>query len=182
MDSFSLGKSVGVLTGIIVGLIICVILFKFMNKDKKIMTKYDERQKAVRGKGYMYGFWGSMGAAAIVMCLDVGGISFANRFSTDFFIIFVGILVQVSYCIWNDGYFGVNNDKKRLYIISIAAAICNLLAVIGNIKGGTFIVDGVLSDSATNLMCFILFIVIGIELMIKDSVDKRSETVEESED
>ncbi len=182
MNSIGLAKSAGVLTGIIIGAIICVILFRFMNRDKKILTKYDERQKAVRGTGYMYGFWGSMGAAALVMCLDVGGISFANRFSTDFFIIFVGILIQVSYCIWNDGYFGVDTDKKRLYIISIVAALCNLLGVIGNIKGGTFIVDGVLSDSATNLMCVILFLVIGIELMIKDSVDKRSETVEESED
>ena len=182
MDSYSIGKSVGIATGIIFGLLVCVILFKFMNRDKSIKTKYDERQEAVRGRGYMYGFWGCMIGAALVMIADCGGFAIANRFVMDFFIVFVGMIVQVTYCIWNDGYYGINTNKKRFYIISIAASLCNLLAVVGNIKGGQFIIEGVIQDAGVNLMCVILFLVIGVELIIKDMIDKNRDTVAESEE
>ena len=88
MDSYSIGKATGLAFGIAVGLLICVILFRYMNRDKKLRTKYDERQEAVRGKGYTFGFWGCMAGAALVMILDCGGFEIANRFVMDFFIIF----------------------------------------------------------------------------------------------
>lgn len=171
MSGFAVGRSVGVASGIIVGLIICIFLIKYMNRDNKLKTEYDERQEAVRGKGYTFGFWGCMAGAALVMILDCGGFEIANRFVMDFFIIFVGLIVQVTYCIWNDGYYGINTNRKRFYIISIIAALCNLLSVIGNIKGGSFIVDGVLQDSGVNFLIVVLFIVIGVELIIKERID-----------
>ena len=171
MSGFAVGRSVGVASGIIVGLIICIFLIKYMNRDKKLKTEYDERQEAVRGKGYTFGFWGCMAGAALVMILDCGGFEIANRFVMDFFIIFVGLIVQVTYCIWNDGYYGINTNRKRFYIISIIAALCNLLSVIGNIKGGSFIADGVLQDSGVNFLIVVLFIVIGVELIIKERID-----------
>ncbi|MCR5673812.1 MAG: hypothetical protein K6F87_08895 [Lachnospiraceae bacterium] len=182
MDSYGFGKSVGIATGIIFGLLICLILFRFINRDKKFKTKYDERQEAVRGTGYMYGFWGCMIGAALVIIADCGGLAIANRLVMDFFIVFIGIIVQVTYCIWNDGYYGINTNKKRFYIICIAAALCNLLAVVGNIKGGQFIIEGVMQDAGVNLLCVILFLVIGIELIIKDIMDKKQDTVAESEE
>ena len=171
MSEFAVGRSVGVASGIIVGLIICIFLIKYMNRDNKLKTEYDERQEAVRGKGYTFGFWGCMAGAALVMILDCGGFEIANRFVMDFFIIFVGLIVQVTYCIWNDGYYGINTNRKRFYIISIIAALCNLLSVIGNIKGGSFIVYGVLQDSGVNFLIVVLFIVIGVELIIKERID-----------
>lgn len=171
MSGFAVGRSVGVASGIIVGLIICIFLIKYMNRDNKLKTEYDERQEAVRGKGYTFGFWGCMAGAALVMILDCGGFEIANRFVMDFFIIFVGLIVQVTYCIWNDGYYGINTNRKRFYIISIIAVLLNLLSVIGNIKGGSFIVDGVLQDSGVNFLIVVLFIVIGVELIIKERID-----------
>ena len=114
-----------------VGLLLCVILFKFMNKDRKIVTKYDERQIIARGKAYM---------------------------------------------------FGINNNKKRFAIICIAAAICNLLGVIGPIVGGEFIKDGMISDSGTNLLCFILMVTVGVELFIKSRRENAEEAPDESGD
>ena len=171
MSEFAVGRSVGVASGIIVGLIICIFFIKYMNRDNKLKTEYDERQEAVRGKGYTFGFWGCMAGAALVMILDCGGFEIANRFVMDFFIIFVGLIVQVTYCIWNDGYYGINTNRKRFYRISIIAALCNLLSVIGNIKGGSFIADGVLQDSGVNFLIVVLFIVIGVELIIKERID-----------
>ncbi len=182
MEKAGIFRASGLTAGLVVGLIICVFLFKYMNKDKKILTKYDERQEMARGRAYKYGFWATMAAAAVVMITDVAGISLASSFTKYFFIVFVGILVQISYSIWNDAYLGVNTNKKRLMIICILAGLFNLLGVIGSIKGGQFIVDGVVSDFGSNLMCCILLMLAGIELLIKDRLDKKHEAVEESGD
>ncbi len=182
MESLNIFKASGVVCGVIVGLIICVVLFKFMNRDKKIFTKYDERQTVARGKAYMYGFWATMIAVLIIIVLDTANITVANRFTTDFFAVFVGIIVQVTYSIWNDAYYGINTNKKRFIIVSIAAGLFNLLPVIGSIRGGNFIENGVVSDFGTNLLVCLLLIVIGVELFIKDRIDSSKVSVEESED
>ena len=49
-------------------------------------------------------------------------------------------------------------------------------------REGIFIVNGVMSDSAVNLMCVILFLIVAAELIIKDIADKKQEAVEERED
>lgn len=182
MDAYSAGKAVGIVTGIIAGLIICVILFRYINKDKKIFTKYDERQQMARGRAYMYGFWAVMIATAAVICIEIAGITLASRFTTGFFVIFVGIMVQVSYSIFNDAYYGINTNKKRFAVICILAGLANLLGVVGNIKGGSFIVDGVLQDSGTNLMCVIMLFAIAVELFIKERIDLGKTAEEESGD
>lgn len=171
MDSYSIGKASGIAFGIIVGLLICVIVFRYVNRDKKLKTHYDERQEAVRGRAYMYGFWGCVIGAAIVICIDTAGIVFANRLTMDFLVIFIGILVQVTYSIWNDGYYGLNTNRKRFYAICIIAGLVNLLVVIANIVNGTFIENMVLSDSAVNLLIVILFLIVAAELIIKDRLD-----------
>ncbi len=181
MDKLNVFKSTGVAAGIIVGLVICVVLFKFMNSDSRIATRYDERQKAVRGKAYMYGFWGCVIAAAAVMVFDIGGFAVAGRFATDFFIIFVGIAVQVAYSVWNDSYYGLNTNKKRFFIVCIVAVALNLFTVIMNIRMGTFIENGMIGDSAVNLMCVILFALIGVEVAVKSIIDGRSESEESGE-
>ncbi|MCR5422001.1 MAG: hypothetical protein K6E98_13460 [Lachnospiraceae bacterium] len=181
MEGTSIYRGAGVATGLLIGFIICIILFRFINKDKNLSTKYDERQKTVRGKAYMYGFWGAMIAAILVMILDSAGIMIASRLTTDFFVIFIGTFIQVTYSIWNDGYYGINTNKKRFYIVSLCAGIANLLSVIANIKDGRFIDNGVISDAGINLLCVILFLMIAAELIIKDRMDEKV-SAEESED
>ncbi len=182
MDRTGLFKSSGIAIGIMIGLVLCVILFKYMNKDRKIMTKYDERQIIARGKAYMYGFWAMIIAATAVMLLDMAGIVIASSLTKYFFILFVGMIAQITYSIKHDAYFGINNNKKRFAIICIAAAICNLLGVIGPIVGGEFIKDGMISDSGTNLLCFILMVTVGVELFIKSRKENAENASEESGD
>ncbi len=182
MDKLGIFKASVIAFGIIVGLIICIFLFRYMNRDKKVITKYDERQEMARGKAYKYGFWASMIAAAVVMTLDIAGIEVASSFTKYFFIMFVGILVQVTISILNDAYYGINTNKKRLIVICIVAGIINLFSVVANILGGMFIVDGIVSDSGANALCCILMLYAGILLIIKDMKDRNSGSLEESED
>ncbi len=182
MDKLGIFKASGITAGIIVGLIICIFLFRYMNKDKKVMTKYDERQEMARGKAYKYGFWASMIAAAFVMLLDISMITLASSFTKYFFIMFVGIIAQVTYSIWNDAYYGINTNKKRLIVICIVAGISNLLNVVATIMGGQFIVDGIVSDAGANALCCILLLYAGVLLIIKDRKDGNSAEIEKSED
>ncbi len=182
MDKLGIFKASGITAGIIVGLIICIFLFRYMNKDKKVMTKYDERQEMARGKAYKYGFWASMIAAAFVMLLDISMITLASSFTKYFFIMFVGIIAQVTYSIWNDAYYGINTNKKRLIVICIVAGIINLLNVVATIMSGQFIVDGIVSDAGANALCCILLLYAGALLIIKDRKDGSSAEIEESED
>ena len=182
MDRTGIFKSSGIAIGIFVGLVICVILFRYMNKDKKILTKYDERQIVARGKAYMYGFWAIVIAATIVMLLDMAGIVIASSLTKYFFILFVGMIAQITYSIWHDAYYGINTNRKRFAVICIVAAICNLLGAIGPMIGGEFIKDGVVSDSGTNLLCFILMVTVGVELFIKSRKENTENGSEESGD
>ena len=67
-------------------------------------------------------------------------------------------------------------------IVCIIAGLCNLLGVIGSIKGGNFIEDGILTDAGTNLLCVILMFTVAVELLIKDRIDSKKSIEEDSED
>ena len=47
-EKYELGRSVGLAIGVAVGLIIALILMRYMNKDHKVRTEYDEMQKNIR--------------------------------------------------------------------------------------------------------------------------------------
>ena len=40
----------GIPVGIAVGIILVVIILRYINRNKKITTEYDERQKQIRGE------------------------------------------------------------------------------------------------------------------------------------
>ena len=50
-EKVQLGRSVGLAVGVLVGLVIAVILLRYMNRDHKVRTEYDEMQKAIRNRG-----------------------------------------------------------------------------------------------------------------------------------
>ncbi len=182
MEAYNVGRATGLVFGIIVGLVICVFVFRYMNKDKKVVTKYDERQELARGRAYKYGFWASMAAAVVVMFLEMIQLTVATSFTKYFFIMFVGIMVQVGYSIWNDAYYGINTNKSRLTVVCLIAGLCNLVGVIGSIAGKQFIVDGVVTDSGANALCCIMMIYAAVMLFVKSRKDKRGGSIEESED
>ncbi len=181
MEAYSVGKAVGLAAGLLVGVIVSIFAIRYMNRDSKLRTKYDERQEMARGRAYRYGFWGMMIATAVVIILDCAGIVLVSSFTKGFFIIFVGIIVQISYSIFNDAYYGLNTNKKRFMIICIIAGLANLVNVIGNIAGNTFIKDGIVSDAGTNLLCVIMLFVMAIEMFVKGKMDENAVT-EESEE
>ena len=162
--------------GFVVGIIIAFICLTKLNNDGKSKTKYDERQKAVRGDAYRYAFFATIIACFVVMLLStIDGL--LNIFGKEVYCIpiFVGLLVQISYAIFNDGYVGLNTNMKRFIIFMILITLVNILVPVRFMVEGEFIKDGVIQTGFANLLCAGLFIILIIELLIKKLIDKRGE-------
>lgn len=167
--------ALGVLVGVLVGLLLVVVFMKAINRDGKIKTEYDERQKEARGKGYMYGFWAIIIANALLF-------TFSNSFdmtvlgSTVYFMpILVGVIVQVTYCIFKDAYVGLNNNMTRFVIIMSIVTVFNLFVGVKAYLDGELIKQGTVSSAFVNVLCGGIFLILTIELGIKKILDSRAE-------
>lgn len=169
-------KSVGLAVGIMVGIILTIIIVKAFNKDGKFKTKYDEMQLKVRGRAYMFAFWTIVIYEALMCVLTASETMVlpVTNFVLHFTAVIAGVLVQVTYCIWKDAYIGLNTNAGRFSIFCIVIALINLaIGVIAVIHGEMF-VDGKLQDPFINLLIASLFIVIGVELLIKHFTDRAA--------
>ena len=177
-EKVQLGRSVGLAVGVLVGLVIAVILLRDMNRDHKVRTEYDEMQKAIRNRGYMYAFYTVIIFEAL-MCLIPSFVRIpAEPIIIHFLPIFFGITVQASYCIWNKAYVGLNTNMQRYLIVAVIASAINFLAFFMAWKNGSLIVDGVLQAPFVNLLCAVMFAVLGIVGLLRKAADNR-ETEEE---
>ena len=156
--------------GIVVGLILVAGLLRFANTNRKQKTEYDERQKEVRGRGYMFGFYTLLIYEALMMFLTLDGIELPIKpHILHFFGIILGGMVLATYCIWKDAYWGLNNNLKRYAIVFLATAALNAIPIIASVKGGKLdLMDG----PVLNLICLVMLGVLGIELLIKYLTDK----------
>lgn len=170
MDARAVGMSVGVM----VGLVFCVVMFKFWNKDGKVKTKYDEMQERVRGRAYKYSFW-TLAAYEALMCVVTGfvGDLHMEQFLIHFTGVLISAMVHAVYSVWNDAYIGLNTNSRRFMICMFVVGIINLLSGIMAIVSGTLVMDGVLMAPFANLLCAFMFIIVGVEIAIKDHIDNK---------
>ena len=93
MEKFELFRSVGLAVGVLVGLVIAVLLLRYMNRDHKVRAEYDEMQKNIRNRGYMYGFYTILVFEAL-LCLIPSSVRLpAERIVVHFLPIFLGVTV-----------------------------------------------------------------------------------------
>ena len=160
--------------------VLCVCLFKFANKDGKVRTEYDERQKAVRGKAYTYAFYTELIAQTLIMFLLMTGVELPIE---DYALIFIGMIlgceVLCAYCVWNDVYWGLNNDKRRFHIIFVAGIFINALDIVIAAVSGTLVQNGKVGMYMLNITVLIMLVLIYIEMLIKSIIDRKAAAVEE---
>ena len=168
--------SVGFAIGLMIAAVLLVAIFKYANSDGKVRTEYDERQKAVRGKAYRYAFYTEVFAQTIVMWLFMAGIELPIE---DYALVFIGIIlgcmVLATYCIWNDVYWGLNNNHRRYQLIFAAAVVLNILPVIMNALNGTLIENGKIGMPVFNIIVLVMMVIVYAELLIKKLVGDRNE-------
>ncbi len=171
----SQAEAMGILIGALVGIILCFFLFKYMNRDKKLKTQYDEMQQKTRGKAFCYSFYTVMIIEALMIFVSLFDL---NLPMTDavvhFTIIVIGVMVLACYCIWNDAYVGLNTNMKRYGVIMLIAGAINLASAIAAIAGGRMLVGGKLQAPFINMLCAIMLIAIALVLLAKKISDAHS--------
>ena len=173
---YNTGRMIGIIIGIIIGLLICLVIFRFFNKDGKMKTQYDEMQELIRGRGYKYSFFTILICEAALIPLSVGGVRLPlNAACLHFAIIFIGVVVQATYCIFHDAYVGLNTNMKRFMLVMVIAAVINFASAFAAIAGREMIIDGQLQAPFINLLCGLLLVILAIELFIKKMIDTRAE-------
>ncbi len=162
--------------GIAIGLIIAVLLIRFFNTDKAVRTKYDERQQIIRGRAYRVGFYTTLIANGVILVAATGPSGVGPLGYCVFFIpIMAGLVAQISYSIFKDAYIGLNTNIHRFAIIMVIIGAFNMAIAVIAAANGELIRDGYFQGPFINLLCGALFIIIGIEFIIKKVMDSREE-------
>ena len=157
-----------VLWGIIVSILLGAFLQKKTRTDNSKKYKYDERQEVVRGKGFKKGFFTILICNGLTVCMKIAEVPlFAEQELLIIIGCFTGIGVWVVYCIWNEGYFALNEDKGRIMIWFVTAAIMNFCVGAVALVRGTVIQDGKLTYQSINFLCGLLFIIIFLTMFLK---------------
>ena len=170
---------VGVVTGIIIGLIICIIIYVTCNSNKKIKSEYDERQKEIRGTSYTYGFYSVIIYLALMLIFFMSDIAIPFVLPViAFFGIFIGICVVAIHSIWNGAYWGLNNNKTKYFIVMTLCTVINLGVGIMGIVNGTILLG--YQGQLINLLCGIMFLIIGAVTFIKGKISPDADIDEEA--
>ena len=169
-------KSSGFAVGIMVDLILVVIFFKFANSNHKIRTEYDERQKELRGRGYMFGFYAIIIYECLMMFLGFCGISVpVEPYFLHFGAILTGCMVLVCHSIWNGSYFGLNNNPGRYAVVFTFVTVLNAVPFIGAVLRGTLMEDGKPGTPFLNLLVILMMLIIGAVMLIRKLTDRETE-------
>ena len=166
----------GIVTGIVVGVVLALIGAKYTKKNKTEKFTYDERQQAVRGDGYKYAFYTLMIYNVIYACLDIVlDKPWAEPLAGVMVGICLALVVMVIYCIWNDCFFSLNEEPKKVLIFFGVITVINaIIAVIHGING-KLIVDGILTNNSANLIVAVMFGVVMIALAVRNTAGKEEE-------
>ena len=155
---YNSARMIGVTIGIIVGLIVAIFIIRYVNRNKKLTTEYDE-----------------MILEAVLCVLTLGVVLPAEPYVVHFFAIFVGITVQACYCIWKGAYIGQNTNLKRYVILMAIVSVFNLYTAFMAWRTGDLFADGKFQAPAVNLLCGLMFAVIGIVGLVKKVTDREEE-------
>lgn len=167
---------IALIIGVVIGLLVVVIILAVTKTGDDTKNQFDERQELVRGKGFQYGFFTIMISNAVLLFMKAFEISLFSDLQVAMVLsIVIGISVFACYCIWNDGYFALNERRTGLLISFGCCGLSNLLITIGHIIDGDIIKNGTFTFRSTNLFCALLFFVIFIALLAKHIKDRKEE-------
>ncbi len=171
--AYGLGFVVGV---VIFSAILIIPMLIGITKDKKLKRKYDERQEAIRGRGFKAAFYTVIALNMLYATAMMGFEKLPIEPAAMMFIIAVlGVGVYAWYCILNDGYFALNEKVPQTIAAFTAIAVMNLIIGISALLEGDVVVDGVVQFDCMNIVCAIFMIITIAVILIKRSLDKRED-------
>ena len=165
----------GIAVGVAVGIILVIVILRFINRNKKVTTDYDERQKQIRGEGYKIAFYAVLFYEAAMCVISPLSDLPMEPYMLHALAIFFGVLVQVCYCIWKGAYIGQNTNLPRFVVIMTVISLFNLFVAFMAWRQGFLIIDGKLQAQGINLICGLMFAVIGVVGLIRKVTDREED-------
>ena len=192
--TYYLGVIAGALSGLALVALLAWIIRKFggkvsMFKGKKCMD-YDERQLVVRNKAFKYAFFTLIAYVTIVQLMnEISGISLLCSLGGTWIGITFSIAIFVVYCVWNDAYISMQENKKGILLLFGGIGLINLIITIVGVMRNQIefletvqiMRDGVLTDNviisfqSMNLICVVLCIVICAAIIIKSLFEEKED-------
>ena len=128
----------GLLIGILIGIFLVAVMVIFITgKGNGFKPKYDERQQLIIGRGYKIGFYTALGLTMVLFFLGLADVQLsASKDVLYFTAVMIGLAVEAIYCIVNDGYVALNQNRTRVIIVMLAAIVLNANIGIFNIMNG----------------------------------------------
>lgn len=161
--------------GFIIGILIAamVIIISRIAFKRKCRSQYDERQKAIQGVAYKFGFFAICAYLIVngLICMEIG--EWLPMIDMNFIGLCFGVVCFAGYAIFNDAYFALNSKPLKFLLLLSSVAIINYVCFFINFIDGdspeTFLV---------NLICAVLLTIICIMIIIKVIIDKINEKKE----
>lgn len=165
----------GILCGVTLGLILIWVLLKWTKKDGSSKCRYDERQQIVRGQAFKAAFFTLIFCDALYALEDaIVEKQFLYGADAMGMCIIISVVVYACYCIWNEGYFALNENRKRVLVAFALIALMNFVIFgIHAVNDGIW-EEGMLAPCILNLFCGVMFLVI-FSVMLMKRMQNRSE-------
>lgn len=174
-DFMDTAMMLGFFAGFIAVIIVLIIIRK---KNPSSVAQYDERQKAIQGVGYKYGFFSmiilSLFASILYDTLKTKGL-WADMFTLEIGAMMVSVLIFAGYSIFNDAYIGFNQKSTKIIITFGVIFVINLVIAYLNIFFDDSSIKESLNTAIVNLMCAVLMIIVIIMIVIKQITNKKAD-------
>ena len=165
---------ISIVCGMLIGFFLVAIVLTLAVKGDDKKAQFDERQELVRGRGFKYGFAGFIGYNLVVYAMDLLGVNLHMRPAISSLIcVLIGATIYAGYCIWNDGYFALNQKRGIILTLIGVGGILNLAFGIAAIVNETIWINDQLSIHSMNLFCGIMCIVLWSIMLAKYLKDRK---------
>lgn len=180
MNEYISGILVGSITGFLVLIVCLYIVVKKGKTDGKLRCEYDERQELSRGRGFKYGFFTLLILNMLVAFYsEIASQPIADVFGTQITTSCIGILVYVTYCIWHDSYFALNERRKPLLIVFAVVGIANFILGFSNVLAhDREMASSDMMNGIGNIMIGFMFLAIFVVLLLKEIKDRKEDKEE----
>ena len=164
----------GIVCGVLAVFLVCWLISRINKKTGVEKKEYDERQQAIRDKGFRFAYLTLLGCMAVLALLHSLDIITGNISGWLFVAVIVSLLVHIIYSIYNDAYFRVSDSPGSFIILFSIMGVSNIgLGILKRVNGeveGAFPAYGDL-----NGIIGVMLLITLVNILIKLSIDKRSE-------
>lgn len=164
----------GIVCGVLVALI-CYVIFHVAQKAGKAHAEYDERQQAIRDKGFRFAYLTLIVYMLVFAILNIFELITGDLSAWLFIGVIISLLVHIIYSIYNDAYFKVSDSPKSFTILFSVVGVSNIvLGVMKRVNGE--VTEPFPSYGDLNGIVGVMLLVAVVNILIKLHLDKKAET------